>query len=109
MNSLFRFQNIDLPKTFLYVSEAEAESIRLNFPNFIEEGFAFSVDLEPNNNTEAVFRFQNENNLGTYLFAAETESQRIREEFSPPFKLVASHNGDKPANYLGFDDDKLYI
>ena len=41
-----RFQNTDLPGTYLFVGPAEAESIEANFSNFANEGIAFEVDTE---------------------------------------------------------------
>ncbi|MEM9272180.1 MAG: DUF4347 domain-containing protein [Cyanobacteria bacterium P01_F01_bin.143] len=38
-----RFQNSDVPGTYLYATGAEADSIRANFPNFIDEGVAFEA------------------------------------------------------------------
>lgn len=41
-----RFENTDLPGTYLFVGPAEAESIEANFSNFANEGIAFEVDTE---------------------------------------------------------------
>ena len=38
-----RFQNKDIPGTYLYAGEEESISIRANYPNFVEEGIAFYV------------------------------------------------------------------
>ena len=38
-----RFQNSLVSGTYLYAAGAEAENIRANFPNFIEEGIAFEA------------------------------------------------------------------
>ena len=38
-----RFQNSNLPGTYLYAAEEESQTIRANFPNMIEEGPAFKV------------------------------------------------------------------
>ncbi|MGK7898918.1 MAG: calcium-binding protein [Xenococcus sp. (in: cyanobacteria)] len=38
-----RFQNSAVPGTYLYASGSEADIIRENFPNFIEEGVAFEL------------------------------------------------------------------
>ncbi|MBL1211582.1 NHL repeat-containing protein, partial [Geminocystis sp. GBBB08] len=40
---VYRFQNKDIPSTYLYAGEQEAQNIRQNYPNFKEEGFAFNV------------------------------------------------------------------
>ncbi|VEP18358.1 CHRD domain-containing protein (modular protein) [Hyella patelloides LEGE 07179] len=42
-----RFQNEDIPSTYLFAGESESASIRENFPNFIEEGVAFeAIEVE---------------------------------------------------------------
>ncbi len=41
----FRFQNSLEPGTYLYATGAEADDIRANFPNFIEEGIAFEARI----------------------------------------------------------------
>ena len=38
-----RFQNSDVPGTYLYATGAEADNIRANFPGFIDEGVAFEA------------------------------------------------------------------
>ncbi|ELS04778.1 hypothetical protein Xen7305DRAFT_00045140 [Xenococcus sp. PCC 7305] len=43
--AFFRFQNSLVPGTYLYATGSEADNIRVNFPNFIEEGIAFEVDI----------------------------------------------------------------
>ncbi len=40
-----RFQNSAVPGTYLYATGEEAENIRNNFPNFVEEGLAFEVEI----------------------------------------------------------------
>ncbi|MDJ0651380.1 MAG: peptidylprolyl isomerase [Xenococcaceae cyanobacterium MO_188.B19] len=40
-----RFQNSDRQGTYLYATGDERDNIRVNFPNFVEEGTAFEVDL----------------------------------------------------------------
>ncbi|MEM9275437.1 MAG: hypothetical protein AAGA80_21090, partial [Cyanobacteria bacterium P01_F01_bin.143] len=40
-----RFQNSDVPGTYLYATGEEADSIRANFPGFIDEGIAFEVAI----------------------------------------------------------------
>lgn len=76
-----RFQNRDLSGTYLFADEAESVSIRRNFPNFIEEGQAFRVAVEPGADLIRLNRFQNSSVPGTYLFADETESVSIRQNF----------------------------
>ncbi len=83
---IFRFQNGNLPGTFLFAGERESESIRQNFsPPFIEEGKAFNVSLEENDELIRFNRFSNNQVQGTYLYATEAESVSIRENFSDVF------------------------
>ncbi|MDJ0903037.1 MAG: PQQ-dependent sugar dehydrogenase [Xenococcus sp. MO_188.B8] len=76
-----RFQNSDRPGTYLFAGSQESQSIRNNFPNFIEEGPAFKVATEPEDDLIGLNRFQNSNLPGTYLYAGEEESQNIRQNF----------------------------
>ena len=69
--SIYRFQNSDLPGAYLFAAEEESQSIRDNFPNFIEEGQAFKVATEPGDDLIRINRFQNSNVPGTYLFIGE--------------------------------------
>ncbi|MEM9272650.1 MAG: PPC domain-containing protein [Cyanobacteria bacterium P01_F01_bin.143] len=41
--SFNRFQNTDVPGTYLYATGAEADAIRVNSPNYIDEGIAFEA------------------------------------------------------------------
>ena len=60
-----RFQNSDLPGTFLFAGEDESRSIRANFPQFVEEGTAFRVADEAGEGLIPIFRFQSINTLKT--------------------------------------------
>lgn len=75
-----RFQNSELPGVYIWVGEEERQTIQQNYPNFREEGFAFNVAVEPNDNLVQFNRFQNE--LGAYLYATEEESVSIRENYT---------------------------
>jgi len=88
---LFRFQNSDRLGTYLFANEGESQSIRDNFPQFIEEGPAFKVSSQqasfqrPDESTDTLVRFnrfQNSEVPGTYLYATEGESISIRQNFS---------------------------
>ena len=83
--SINRFQNTDLPGTYLFAGNAEAQEIRANFPSFDEEGFAFRVAVQPDNDLIAFYRFQNTQTPGTYLYAAEEERASINANFSDRF------------------------
>ncbi|BAQ61963.1 alkaline phosphatase [Geminocystis sp. NIES-3708] len=82
LNTSFnRFQNKNLPGTYLFASEIESRNIRASFPNFVEEGVAFQVSETPDDGLIVFNRFQNKNLPGTYLYAGEKESQGIRQNF----------------------------
>ena len=83
--SINRFQNTDIPGTYLFAGEAESENIRENFPNFTEEGLAFEVAVEPGNDLIPLYRFQSIATPGTYLFAGETERENINQNFADSF------------------------
>ena len=83
--NIYRFQNTDIPGTYLFAGENESEAIRANFPNFAEEGLAFRVAVEPGDDLIPLYRFQSINTSGTYLFVGEEERQYIRQNFSESF------------------------
>ena len=77
---IYRFQNSDVPGTYIFAGAEESENIRANFPNFIEEGVAFKVAVEPGDDLFAFYRFQNSNVPGTYLFVGEEERNAINSD-----------------------------
>ncbi len=113
-----RFQNTDIPGTYLFASEEESRSIRENFPNFAEEGLAFKVSDKPGDNLIPLYRFQNLNTPGTYIFAEQEERERIKQNFSDSFReeglafyvygagsglgteFIRFQNEDRPGTYL---------
>lgn len=76
---IYRFQNTSLPGTYLFAGEAERQSIKRNNPNFVEEGFAFSVATQPADDLIPIYRFQNTAVAGTYLYVGEEERQAIKQ------------------------------
>ncbi|MEM9271347.1 MAG: hypothetical protein AAGA80_00100 [Cyanobacteria bacterium P01_F01_bin.143] len=78
---LFRFQSTQLPGTYLFVGEAERNSINAD-PNlsssFNEEGIAFYVYGAGADEAAPFSRFQNSSVPGTYLYATGTEAANIR-------------------------------
>lgn len=80
-SKIYRFQNKAIPGTYIYVGERERQNITENFSNFHEEGKAFKVATEPENNLIPIYRFQNNNIPGTYLFVGETERNNINNNF----------------------------
>ena len=79
-SSLTRFQNSEVPGTFVFVSGDEAASIRDDFSQFAEEGIAFNAALEPGDDLIPFFRFQNEQMPGTFLFVNEIERNSINAD-----------------------------
>ena len=77
---IYRFQNTDIPGTYFFAGPEESENIRANLPNFIEEGMAFKVAVEPGNDLFPFYRFQNINIPGTYLFVGEEERNAINSD-----------------------------
>jgi hypothetical protein len=75
--SIYRFQNKNVSGTYLYAGSQEAQSIRSNFPNFVEEGVAFKVGVTAGDDLIPIYRFQNTAKPGTYLYAGEQERQSI--------------------------------
>ncbi len=43
--NIYRFQNTQVPGSYVFVGEGERQSILANYPNFVEEGIAFKVSI----------------------------------------------------------------
>ncbi len=84
-NPMYRFQNTEIAGTYLFVGEEEKQNIINNFPQFQEEGFAFSVATQPGDDLIPIYRFQNTQIQGTYLYVGETERQNMISNF-PQFR-----------------------
>jgi subtilisin-like proprotein convertase family protein len=84
-SDIFRFQNETIPGTYLYVGNEEAQNIRENFDKFTEEGLAFQVAVEPNDDLMPIYRFQSIANSGTYLLAGKRERESINNNFADSF------------------------
>ncbi len=89
--AFFRFQNSNVPGTYLYATGAEAQNIRDNFPVFVEEGVAFNAAIEPNDELIPLYRFQNNQLPGTYLFVGEQERNSINAD--PNFSSTFTEEG----------------
>ena len=76
-----RFQNSNIPGTYLYAGEEESKSIREKFPNFIEEGIAFYVYPGSANIGVDFYRFQNLDVPGTYILVGPEERQNILDNY----------------------------
>nr|MDJ0679575.1 FG-GAP repeat protein [Xenococcaceae cyanobacterium MO_167.B52] len=76
----YRFRNLDISGTYLFVGEEERKRVKENFSEqFTEEGLAFYAFGAGTNRGLPFNRFQNKVN-NTYLFAAPTESAIIRND-----------------------------
>ena len=82
---LFRFQNTEKPGTYLFADTVESESIRANYPQFVEEGFAFDIPSETEDDLVRFNRFRNKDS-GGYLFASEEESISVRTNYPSIFE-----------------------
>ena len=100
LNTTFtRYQNSDLPGTFLFVTGEERNTIA-DFPQFVEEGDAFTVSDQPDDDLIVFNRFRNEDiSAGAYIYATEEESVSIRRDF-PQFieEGIAFHAYGADAN-----------
>lgn len=79
---LYRLQNTEQAGTYLFVGYEERQQILLNYTNFTDEGFAFTVAVEPHDDLMAIYRFQNQDLPGTYLYVAEQERQSILANYN---------------------------
>ncbi|VEP17401.1 Alkaline phosphatase [Hyella patelloides LEGE 07179] len=83
---IFRFRRLGGVSSYIFVAEAEAQNIRENFADtFEEEGVAFEVSLEANEELDSLYRFQSNNNPGRYLYVGEEERASINANFSESF------------------------
>ncbi|MGI0481757.1 putative Ig domain-containing protein [Geminocystis sp. CENA526] len=82
-----RFQNKNVPGTYLFAGEEESVSIRENYSDvFTEEGIAFyALDAQANIGVD-YYRFQNTEQPGTYIFVGEAEKTSILNNY-PQFQL----------------------
>lgn len=114
---IHRFQNTDVPSTYLYTGEEEGLNIKANYPNFTEEGFAFNVGVTPHDDLITMYRFQNLDLPGTYLYAGEAERQSILQNnsnFIPEgiaFYVygVGSNKGDNIYRFQNLDQPGTYL
>lgn len=75
--AFFRFQNSNVPGTYIYAAGDEAQSIRSNSPGFVEEGVAFNAAIQPDDDLISLYRLQSNQLPGTYLFVGEVERNSI--------------------------------
>lgn len=111
-NPIYRFQNTEVPGTYLYVGEEERQSILNNYPKFEEEGFAFSVATQPGDGLIPIYRFQNTQIQGTYLYVGQDERQSILQSF-PQFReeglafYAFGANANQADSLYRFQNDNL--
>jgi len=80
MQPFYRFRNTDIFRegTYLFAGDQEAASIRQNYKNFVEEGFAFyAYSAGVGGGTTDFTRFQNWGLPGTYLFTDLSEISSV--------------------------------
>ncbi|MEM9274337.1 MAG: CARDB domain-containing protein [Cyanobacteria bacterium P01_F01_bin.143] len=82
---IYRYQNQDIPGTYLFLGEEEASEIHANFPNFVEEGMAFKVGNESQEDLIGMYRFQSIILPGTYIYVGEEERASINQNYSDSF------------------------
>lgn len=83
---LFRFQHSTDISKYLYVGAEEAESISLNYPEFVNQGRAFDVystgiNPEENDTLMEIYRFRNKDS-GNYIYVNDGERQAIHSNES---------------------------
>ena len=75
-----RFQNSNIPGTYVYATGAEAQNIRDNLTGFVEEGVAFNAAVEPNDDLIALSRLESNQLPGTFLYVGEEELNSINAD-----------------------------
>ena len=86
-----RFQNSDVPGTYIYATGDEAENIRTSFPNFVEEGVAFNAAIAPDDDLIPLFRLESNQLAGTFLYVGQEELDSINA--SPDFSDDFTNQG----------------
>jgi 2',3'-cyclic-nucleotide 2'-phosphodiesterase / 3'-nucleotidase / 5'-nucleotidase len=74
-DSIFRFRTGN--NTYLYVGEEERQSILQSNFGFVDEGKAFKVSLEADDELIPIYRFRNQDVAGAYLYVGEEERQSV--------------------------------
>jgi mannose-6-phosphate isomerase-like protein (cupin superfamily) len=74
---VYRFQNTQLPGSYVYVLEEERQLILQNHTNYVEEGIAFNVAVTAGDDLMPIYRFQNTVVPGTFIYVDESERQSI--------------------------------
>ncbi len=109
---IYRFQNTEIPGTYLYTEEEEKQNILRNYPNFGEEGFAFNVGIEPSDDLITIYRFQNQDLPTAYLYVGEEERQNILQNYANFSEegiafYVYGANSDQGENIYRFQNQDL--
>lgn len=71
--------------TYMYVGEEERQSIRTNFTSFVDEGEAFKVATQANDELISIYRFRNADLAGAYIYVGEEERQSILANYADNF------------------------
>ncbi|NCO74613.1 MAG: DUF839 domain-containing protein [Cyanobacteria bacterium] len=66
--------------TYLYVGEEERQSVLQGNFGFVEEGAAFKVSFEADDELIPIYRFRNQDVSGAYLYVGEQERQSLLTE-----------------------------
>jgi 2',3'-cyclic-nucleotide 2'-phosphodiesterase (5'-nucleotidase family) len=66
--------------TYLYVGEEERQSVLQGNFGFVEEGAAFKVSFQADNELIPIYRFRNQDVSGAYLYVGEQERQSLLTE-----------------------------
>ncbi|BAQ64383.1 FG-GAP-like repeat-containing protein [Geminocystis sp. NIES-3709] len=78
-DSVYRFSTGS--GTYIYVGEEERESILATGYDFIEEGEAFKVSFEANDELIPIYRFRNQDLMGAYLYVGQEERESILAQY----------------------------
>ncbi|WP_017292847.1 Calx-beta domain-containing protein [Geminocystis herdmanii] len=81
-----RFRNTDLMGGYIYAGDTESESIRANYPQFIDEGIAFYAYGANSQMADSITRFQNSTG-GAYLYTGQPETQSVITNYANSFNL----------------------
>lgn len=81
-----RFRNTSLEGAYIYAGESESQSIRSNYPQFIDEGIAFYTYSQGSQMADNITRFQNSTG-GAYLYTGQPETQSVITNYSDSFNL----------------------
>jgi|GEM_PF-2530111 len=89
---IYRFQSNQIPGTYIFVGDAERQTINQNFAGSLsEEGLAFNAAIGPEDGLTPLYRFQSNQLPGTYIFVGEEERNSINS--NPNFSSNFNEEG----------------